>query len=109
MKPAKLSEWYGISTDIEALKQSEERLREDESELRRITDAILQAIVVQDTDGNPLYTNRATLDYTGVAMEDVAKPGFRERILHPDDMPCRRPDTKSSRLGLPRPSAYRIA
>src|ERR1700721_1880676 len=39
--------WYGTSTDIEALKQSEERLREDERELRRITDAIPQPIVVQ--------------------------------------------------------------
>jgi formate hydrogenlyase transcriptional activator len=78
--------WYGTSTDIDALKQTEERLKEDERELRRITDAIPQTIVVQDPVGNPLYANRATLDYTGLAMEDVAGPGFRERIFHPDDM-----------------------
>ena len=78
--------WYGTSTDIEALKQTEERLREDERELRRITDAIPQTIVVQDPAGTTLYANRATLDYTGLAMEDVAKPGFRERIFHPDDI-----------------------
>ena len=77
--------WYGTSTDIEALKQTEERLREDERELRRIIDAIPQAIVVQDPAGNSLYANRATLDYTGLTIEDVAKPGFRERIFHPDD------------------------
>jgi formate hydrogenlyase transcriptional activator len=78
--------WYGTSTDIEALKQTEERLREDERELRRITDAIPQAIVVQDPDGTPLYANRAALNYTGLAPEDVVKPGFRERIFHPDDV-----------------------
>jgi formate hydrogenlyase transcriptional activator len=78
--------WYGTSTDIEALKQTEERLREDERELRRITDAIPQAIVVQDPSGTPLYANRATLDYTGLAMEDVSKPGFRERVFHPEDI-----------------------
>ncbi len=78
--------WYGTSTDIEALKQTEERLRQDERELRRIIDAIPQAIVVQDPDGTPLYANRATLDYTGLALEDVATPGFRERIFHPDDI-----------------------
>jgi formate hydrogenlyase transcriptional activator len=78
--------WYGTSTDIEDLKRTEERLREDERELRRITDAIPQTIVVLDPTGTPLYANRATLDYTGVAMEDVAKPGFRERIFHPDDI-----------------------
>ena len=33
-----------------------------------------------------LYANRATLGYTGLAMEDVVKSGFRERIFHPDDV-----------------------
>jgi formate hydrogenlyase transcriptional activator len=78
--------WYGTSTDIEALKQTEERLRAEEGELRRITDAIPQAIVVQDPIGTPLYANRATLEYTGLTMEDVTEPGFRERIFHPEDM-----------------------
>ncbi|HLZ91794.1 MAG TPA: sigma 54-interacting transcriptional regulator [Candidatus Acidoferrum sp.] len=78
--------WYGTSTDIEALKQTEEKLREEERELRRITDAIPQTIVVLDPAGAPLYANRATLDYTGLALEDVTKPGFRERIFHPDDI-----------------------
>ena len=78
--------WYGTSTDIETLKQTEEKLREDERELRRITDSIPQAIVVQDPAGITLYANRATLDYTGLAMEDVLKPDFRERIFHPDDI-----------------------
>jgi formate hydrogenlyase transcriptional activator len=78
--------WYGTSTDVEALKQTEEKLKEDERELRRITDAIPQAIVVQDPAGNSLYANRVTLDYTGLAMEDVLKPDFRERIFHPEDI-----------------------
>jgi formate hydrogenlyase transcriptional activator len=78
--------WYGTSTDIEALKQTEERLREDERELRRITDTIPHAIVVQGPAGTPLYANRATLEYTGLELEDVVKPGFRERIFHPDDV-----------------------
>lgn len=83
----KIVRWYGTSTDIENLKQTETKLREDERELRRITDAIPQTIVVQDPAGIPLYANHATLDYTGLAMEDVvAKPGFRERIFHPDDL-----------------------
>src|SRR5271170_6549836 len=53
---------------------------------RSITDAIPHAIVVQDAAGTTLYANRATLDYTGFAMGDVSKPGFRERIFHPDDI-----------------------
>src|SRR5882762_5089131 len=82
----KLIRWYGTSTDIEALKQTQEKLREDERELRRITDAIPQAIVVQDPSGTPVYANQATLDYTGLTAEDVISPGFRQRIFHPDDL-----------------------
>src|ERR1700758_1448173 len=60
----KLLRWYGTSTDIESLKQTEEKLRQEERELRRITDAIPQAIVVLDPSGAPIYANQATLDYT---------------------------------------------
>src|SRR5437867_8892025 len=73
----KLIRWYGTSTDIEALKQTQEKLREDERELRRITDAIPQTIVVLDPMGVPLYANQATLDYTGLTIEDVSAPRFR--------------------------------
>jgi formate hydrogenlyase transcriptional activator len=78
--------WYGTQTDIEDLKQTEEKLRAEDCELRRITDAIPQAIVVQDPSGIPVYANRATLDYTGLTAEDVITPGFRERIFHPEDI-----------------------
>jgi formate hydrogenlyase transcriptional activator len=82
----KIIRWYGTSTDIEALKQTEEKLREEERDLRRITDSIPQEIVIQDPAGATLYANRSTLDYTGLALEDVVKPDFRERIFHPDDI-----------------------
>jgi len=82
----KVIRWYGTSTEIELLKQTEKKLREDERELRRITDAIPQNIVVLDPNGIPLYANQATLDYTGLTIEDVITPGFRERIFHPDDL-----------------------
>jgi formate hydrogenlyase transcriptional activator len=82
----KIVRWYGACTDIETLKQTEAKLREDERELRRITDLIPQTIVVQDPSGTPTYANQATLDYTGLAAEDVIARDFRERIFHPDDL-----------------------
>jgi formate hydrogenlyase transcriptional activator len=82
----KIVRWYGTSTDIENLKQTEEKLREDEREFRRITDVIPLTIVVLDQSGAPLYVNQATLDYTGLTAEDVTAPHFRERIFHPDDL-----------------------
>jgi len=82
----KIVRWCGACTDIETLKQTEAKLREDESELRRITDLIPQTIVVQDPSGAPIYANQATLDYTGLTAEDVLGPLFRQRIFHPDDL-----------------------
>ena len=82
----KIVMWYGVSTDIETLKQTEEKLREDERELRQITDAMPQTVVVQDPSGLPIYANRATLDYTGLTADDVTAPNFRERIFHREDV-----------------------
>ncbi|MGB9436039.1 MAG: sigma 54-interacting transcriptional regulator [Candidatus Acidiferrum sp.] len=98
----KIAMWYGVSTDIETLKQTEEKLREDERELRRITDAIPQTIVVLDPSGTPLYANEATLEYTGLSSEDVIAPNFRERIFHPEDLERLRDQRKVAlRRGLP--------
>src|ERR1700688_356582 len=82
----KIVRWYGTQTDIEALKQLEEKLREEDRELRRITDAIPQTIVVLDPSGTPVYANQAMLDYTGLSAEDVLTSGFRERFSHPDGL-----------------------
>jgi formate hydrogenlyase transcriptional activator len=98
----KIAMWYGVSTDIENLKRTEEKLREDERELRQITDAIPQTIVVQDPGGVPIYANQATLDYTGLTAEDVIAPNFRERIFHPEDVERFRNERKAALArGLP--------
>jgi formate hydrogenlyase transcriptional activator len=82
----KIVRWYGVQTDIDDLKQIEEKLREEDRELRRITDAIPQTIVVLDTSGVPIYANKAMLDYTGLSAEDVLTSGFRKRFSHPDGL-----------------------
>jgi formate hydrogenlyase transcriptional activator len=78
------------------------KLRQDESELRRMTDAIPQTIVVLDPSGAPIYANQATLDYTGLAIKDVLAPGFRERIFHPYDLEKLRDEREAALArGLP--------
>lgn len=94
--------WYGLSTDIEVLKETQEKLRQDEQELRRITDAIPQTIVVLDPSGAPLYANQATLDYTGLSADDVLDSHFRERIFHSEDLNRLREQRSASlERGLP--------
>jgi formate hydrogenlyase transcriptional activator len=98
----KVARWYATGTDIETLKQTEEKLREDERELRQITDAIPQAVVVQDPSGVPVYANQATLDFTGLAIDDVITPNFRERIFHSEDVEKSRQMRKAALArGLP--------
>ena len=49
-------------------KHREEKLRQDEQELRRITDAIDQRIAVHGPDGKILYANRVMLEYSGLSV-----------------------------------------
>ena len=94
----KIVNWYGVITDIEDRKRAEEKLRQDERELRRITDAIPQTIVIQSPDGIPLYANQAVLDYTGLTIEDVTTSDFRARIFHPEDLERLREERQAALL-----------
>src|SRR5580658_9075 len=78
--------WYGTDTDIDDLKRAEAKLRQDEEELRRMTDAIPQTIIVMNPDGKAIYANRVTLEYTGLSLDDVRCDDFRARFFHPDDV-----------------------
>src|SRR5437870_852910 len=77
--------WFGSNTDIEDRKRAEEQLRQDERELRQITDAIPHNIAVMGPEGKVLYANKGLLEYTGLSAEDVKAEDFRARIFHPDD------------------------
>src|SRR6267142_2301465 len=94
--------WYGTNTDIEDRKRAEEKLVQDERELRRITDAIPQTIIVQGPDGSPIYANQAVLDYAGLTIEDVITSDFRARIFHPEDLESLREERRAALArGLP--------
>ncbi len=82
----RVTQWYGINTDIEDLKRAETKLRRDEEELRRIVDAIPQTIVVLSPEGRAVYANRATLEYTGLTIDEVVATDFRMRVFHPEDV-----------------------
>jgi formate hydrogenlyase transcriptional activator len=101
----KLVRWFGSNTDIEDRKRAEKKLLEDERDLRRITDAIPQSIVVLDPNGVPLYANGALLDYTGLTKHDVLASDFRTRIFHREDL--ERLD-KERRLALARGLPFEI-
>jgi formate hydrogenlyase transcriptional activator len=90
--------WYGTSTDIDDSKRAQE-------ELRTITDAIPQAIIVQTPEGVPLYINRVARDYTGLSLEEAGADNYRARIFHPEDLERLREEREAS---LARPVPFAI-
>jgi PAS domain S-box-containing protein len=78
--------WYGTDTDIDDLKRAEAKLRQEEKELRRMTDAIPQIIIVLNPDGKAIHANRVALEYTGLSPDEVQADDFRARVFHPDDI-----------------------
>jgi PAS domain S-box-containing protein len=78
-------EFLGAAIDVTAAKEAEEKRRQDEHALRRITDAIPQLMVVLNPDGRTVYVNRVALEYTGLSIEEMQAESFPDRIFHPDD------------------------
>src|SRR5712672_3082296 len=69
-----------------ALQTAFEQIKAEETELRRMTDAIASYIYVLRPDGTSLYANQTVLDYTGLTLEDLQREDQRARILHPEDV-----------------------
>ncbi len=63
-----------------------EKIKKSEAELRQIVDVIPQAIVVMTPDGKAIYANRATIEYTGLSLDEVRADDFRSRVFHPEDL-----------------------
>jgi PAS domain S-box-containing protein len=69
-----------------ALQTAFEQIRAEETELRRMTDAIATFIYVLRPDGTALYANQTVLDYIGLTLEDVQREDHRARVFHPEDV-----------------------
>jgi formate hydrogenlyase transcriptional activator len=79
--------WYGVLTDIEDRKRAEDKIREQETELRQILDFAPQMIAVYGPSFQRLYANRITLDYVGVTLDEWRQTPGRFAFVHPDDRP----------------------
>jgi len=69
-----------------ALTEALAEVRKSEAELRTIVDMIPQLIAVLASDGQALYVNQSTLEYTGLGAVQARGFEFRQRVFHPDDV-----------------------
>jgi PAS domain S-box-containing protein len=77
-------EFVGAVSDITARKEAEQRLQQQEMELRQVLDLAPQLIAVFGPHRERLYANRTSLDYFGVTLDEWrdTRPGA---VGHPDD------------------------
>src|SRR6266852_7408757 len=75
----------GIAQGIER-KHAEERIQQDERELRQQIDSIPQLVCVFDDSGQILQANQMVLDYTGHTLDEFLKEEAAKKSLHPDDL-----------------------
>jgi len=85
-----------------ALQTAFEQIKAEETELRRMTDAIASFIYVFRPDGTALYANQTVLDYTGLTLEEVQREDFPARIFHPEDVE-RLPEKRNEALARGKP------
>jgi len=81
-----LAEGQRLAREIEERKIAEERIREQETELRQILDLVPQHISVLAPDGSRLYANHTALEYFGITLEQFRQPGkVPNELVHPED------------------------
>src|SRR6202045_1810922 len=76
--------WYGSSLDIEERKAAEEKIREQETELRKLLNLIPHHVCVFGPDGGPIYANQGVQEYFGVDADQLVAES-RINFVHPDD------------------------
>src|SRR5258708_2699635 len=81
-----LLEYIGTVIDVTERKAAEEKIREQEMELRQMLDLTPQYLAVLGADGSPLYANRASLDYLGMSLDEWRQRRGIGHEVHPDDL-----------------------
>ncbi len=80
----RILKWHGIISDIHDRKQAEEKIRRSEKEARQLLDLSPLHITELGPDGERLYSNRASLDYYGITLEEW-KDADLWNVLHLQD------------------------
>jgi PAS domain S-box-containing protein len=76
--------WYGVLTNIDALKETESALQKQEHELLGIIETIPSMLWSTSPTGEPTHNSQRLLEYVGGSFEDFEKRGWVS-FIHPDD------------------------
>ena len=79
-------EFIGAVRDVTAAKIAQQKLKQDEAELRQLINFVPEHVFVMDANGNRLYENQAMREYFGTSLEDIPAKEFYRKFVHPDDV-----------------------
>jgi len=79
-------EFIGAVRDVTAAKIAEQKLKQDEAELRQMIDFVPEHVLVMDANGNRLYENEAMREYFGTSLENIPAKYFYTKFVHPEDV-----------------------
>jgi len=82
--PSGAIEFVGAVTDITERKTGEEKIREQERELRQMLDLTPELVAVWGPTHERLHANRTTLEYLGMSLDAWRQRAFGSHV-HPDD------------------------
>ncbi|HKW73304.1 MAG TPA: PAS domain-containing protein [Candidatus Dormibacteraeota bacterium] len=78
--------WYGLLTDIDDLKRTQEALQASEQRFRLIVDSVPGLVYTMTAAGEVELVNRQILEYFGRTLEEL-KGWTTTDAVHPDDLP----------------------
>jgi PAS domain S-box-containing protein len=79
-------EFIGAVRDVTAAKIAQQKLRQDEAELRQLINFVPEHVLVMDADGGCLYENQAMREYFGTTLECIPAKEFYKKFVHPEDV-----------------------
>ena len=79
-------EFIGAVRDVTAAKIGQQKLKQDEAELRQLINFVPEHVLVMDADGRRLYENQAMREYFGTSLEGIRATDFYRNFVHPDDV-----------------------
>jgi PAS domain S-box-containing protein len=85
-----ITEWFGLSIDIDDEIRVQEELRERERELQQLVDMVPSHVWRMTPEGEPTFFNKRMVDFLGLDVADTVRPGMSRlealmQAVHPDD------------------------
>ncbi len=89
----KITEWYGLSIDVDDEMRIQQSLRASEQSLQQLVETLPALIYCATPEGKPIYRSKKLREFLGFGLEEkdstekTRLEGTLEAIIHPDDLP----------------------